>query len=617
MRTFFLITLFLLIRMGCETFASHNKQVDGYPVANFALTVNVSASGDLYGRILQNPGKLGDWLADKGAVRFSIEKDGHRHPLSDFAQKDVRRLFPFVKGSYKNSPLIKSEITVETFCPLGINDPETSTLPVLMLEMTCSNPSAGDETFTLVASPEGLLAEGMNSYSSDNRNGISNNKTCRISVNADICWQDGKLSIPIYLKAGEKRQLRILLAFHDEDWVSVNNFRNLDELSRYVHLTWKALKDKTILFSEAIPATGDTELDTYFRWYMVPGISLTKWTRKDEVLTMGYCELNQRDSYWTSWLHLVLFKDIERRMIEESIAWQQPSGKIPTTILPLIEREDDLDINAFFILRATRFYQYYHERGSLTAWWPALKKSMDWLLSRDDSQSGLPAQISFWGDWKDVKGVDGRKYSPFSCLIYLAALKQMMYLSRECDDTNSYRTYEAAYNRGFASVNKPVEEGGLWNGEYYCQVWRDGTVNDKLLQDQTIGILFDVVPRERAEKIIRSLNSKSMTPYGICETYPYYPDSFGYRSATYHNGGVWPWVSFMDCWSRIRLGREDEAVSLIKKVAQADLVASGDWSPNEHLNSLTGENLGFQLQGWNAGLFGLVYFGIVHPDIIP
>ncbi|MDR1594905.1 MAG: hypothetical protein LBS43_10565, partial [Prevotellaceae bacterium] len=61
----------------------------------------------------------------------------------------------------------------------------------------------------------------------------------------------------------------------------------------------------------------------------------------------------------------------------------------------------------------------------------------------------------------------------------------------------------------------------------------------------------------------------------------------------------------------------DEAIDLVKKVAKADLVESGDWSPNEHINSLTGENLGFQLQGWNAGLFGLVYFGIVHQGIIP
>lgn len=50
-------------------------------------------------------------------------------------------------------------------------------------------------------------------------------------------------------------------------------------------------------------------------------------------------------------------------------------------------------------------------------------------------------------------------------------------------------------------------------------------------------------------------------------------------------GGSWTWLNFM-----------------------------GDWSANEHLNSLTGENLGFRLQGWDAALFGLVYYGL-SPDL--
>ena len=331
---------------------------------------------------------------------------------------------------------------------------------------------------------------------------------------------------------------------------------------------------------------------------------------------MGYRELNQRDSYWTSWLHLVMFKDMERRMIEESIEWQQPSGKIPTTILPLIERDDDLDINAFFILRVARFWQMYHERQNLQTYWPALKKAMEWLISRDKEHVGLPMQVSFWGDWKDVGGVEGRKYSPFSCLVYMAALKKMELMAEVCGDSTAADEYAGAYDRAFRRVNMDVKDGGLWNGEYYCQIWRDGSVNDRLLQDQTIGILFGVVPDDRAAKIFGALNERSLTPYGIAETFPYYDESFGYPPATYHNGAVWPWVSFMDCWARVRMGRRAEAVELVKRVGRADLVDSGDWSPNEHINSLTGENLGFHIQGWNAGLFGLVYFGLVNTGVI-
>jgi glycogen debranching enzyme len=122
-----------------------------------------------------------------------------------------------------------------------------------------------------------------------------------------------------------------------------------------------------------------------------------------------------------------------------------------------------------------------------------------------------------------------------------------------------------------------------------------------------IGVFYGVVPGDRAEKIVESLNKQSLTQWGIAETTPYYPAGWGYEEATYHNGGVWPWLSFMDCWARLKMGRTDEAISLIKRVAKADLTDSGDWSPNEHINSLTGENLGYHIQGWNAGLFGLVF----------
>ena len=590
---------------------------DGYPIANFALTVNASASGDFFGQIMRNTGVLGDWLEKRGGVMFSIEKNGERLRFSEFPHKDIVREFPFVRGDYKGSSLTKIEFETEAFCPLGINDGETSALPLLMLEIRCLNPTSNAENFMLVARPDNDWAKGMRGCESERYSGITNGTDCQITVAQDGArWQKGELFIPVSLESGEEKSIRVLLAFRDESWISSLDFQNLDELSAYAYRMWNVCRDKTFAFSDAIPRTGDKELDTYLRWYMIPSVSLTKWTRNGELLTMGYCELNQRDSYWTSWMHLVFYKDLERKMIEESIEWQQPSGKIPTTILPLIEREDDLDINAFFILRVARFYRFYHAKRDLLAYWPAMKNAMNWLISMDTDGVGLPAQISYWGDWKDVKGIEGRKYSPFTCLIYLAALKEMAYLAGECGDKTGEVYYCSAYEKGYKMINKSVKEGGLWNGSYYCQIWRDGSVNDRLLQDQTIGIMLGVVPEERAIKIIETLNAKSMTPYGVAETFPYYDENFGYEPATYHNGGVWPWVSFMDCWARIRLGRQDEAIALVKKVAYADLVASGDWSPNEHINSLTGENLGFQIQGWNASLFGLVYFGLFNNEII-
>lgn len=606
-----------LVSMLCFTLRAQVKPAaGGYPIANFALTVNVSEQGDMYGQVLQNVGKLGGWLLDRGPVRVELEKDGKKETLSQFKDKDIRRVFPFVEAEYAKSSHISSNIKLKTFCPLAVNDAETSSLPVLMLEMECTNPTRKEETFTIVVKPGNEIC-GQMSSDNEGKRSVASNGSFAVAADVDAEWSGNAFRVPVTLKGKEMKAVRIAISLYDSDWISARNFASAGEVVKHACSVWDILETKTEEFSQAIPETGIEDVDTYLRWYMVPAISLTRYNKKGEILTMGYMELNPRDSYWTTWVHLLLYKDAERKMIEECLAAVSPAGKMPTTILPVIEREDDLDINAFLILRAARFYQLYHEKDKLLSYWPVLKKAMDWLISRDTKGKGLPRQVSFWGDWKDVKGVEDREYSPFSALVYLAALKKMMYMGEECGDSVAIEKYEDAYRKGYDILNKPVEEGGMWNGRYYCQLWKDGSVNDKLLEDQTIGILFDVVPRDKGLKIIESLNEMSLTPYGVAETFPYYPKEFGLDPATYHNGAVWPWVNFMDCWARIRLGQKDDAIDIIKRVGRADIIASGDWSANEHINSLTGENLGFHIQGWSAALFGTVYFGLVNPDIVP
>ena len=57
---------------------------DGYPLANFGLTVNASADGSMFGEVLQNTGALGEWLTEKGSVQFYVEKRGKSHDFAGF-----------------------------------------------------------------------------------------------------------------------------------------------------------------------------------------------------------------------------------------------------------------------------------------------------------------------------------------------------------------------------------------------------------------------------------------------------------------------------------------------------------------------------------------------------
>ena len=221
----------------CHSMVAQKRQVaDGYPIANFALTVNASVSGDFFGQIMQNPGTLGDWLTNRGAVMFSLEKDGKRQLFSEFSKKNIIREFPFVKNDYKGSSLTKVTFTTEAFCPLGINDAETSALPVLMLEICCSNPTSKEEHFTLVAQPDENLAKDMSACENDGYTGISNKDNCQITTDqAESLWAGQRLSIPVSLQAGEKKKIKVLFTFRDENWISSINFQALDDLSTYVY----------------------------------------------------------------------------------------------------------------------------------------------------------------------------------------------------------------------------------------------------------------------------------------------------------------------------------------------------------------------------------------------
>ena len=593
--TFVLMSNMITVQSGAAVLT------DGFPIANFSVTANAGADGSLFGTTMINPGKLGAWLQPQAKFPLSFRIGHISMPLSLINSKVVERKFPFVHNIYGASSLIPAEVSVTAFAPLAIDNVEVSSLPVLFAEIEFLN-VVSDCDITIVLSRENISEESVPyAFAVDN---------------TDYVQTDSTLEIPVRLTFGDQKTIRIAIAMLDKLTMAANNYTTPSSLAEYAISRYDMFYELTRRFAEAIPLSGNKEIDEYLHWYMIPAVSLTKCTSEGNIVTMGYCELNQRDSYWTSWLHLNLFPLAERRMIEESVAAIRPSGKIPTTILPLIDRKDDLDINAFFIMRIDRYFKVYPSAEMPEAWWNALTAAADWLISRDTDGDGIPVQNSFWGDWKDVKGIEGRKYSPFSALIYEAAMRAMHKMADKLGHAELASKYANAAERADKFINLSITEGGLWNGEYYVQRWSDGSVNDHLLQDQTIGILMGVVDAERAESIFNALNNKSLTAYGICETFPYYPVEFGYAPATYHNGAVWPWVSFMDDWARIKTGRIEEAIDLIKRVGRADLVESGDWSPNEHINSLTGENLGFLLQGWNSNLYGLVYYGLLNPGIV-
>ncbi|MBK5261936.1 MAG: hypothetical protein JJE17_05085 [Peptostreptococcaceae bacterium] len=568
----------------------------------------------MFGKVLRNPGRIGKYLEDMGSLEFFIQRDSSLIPFSEVMVSQDRN-FPMVTGEYQISPDNGIVFSTTVWAPIGTNNLEVSSLPVVQMEFEFRNQSKNSDDIAIVCKPSDLIPTNHIRCLKTKESNISFGELSFTS-NYPAYWDplNHEIKISLKLKQGEKQKIRIAVSVFDKEWVSANYFNSHKEMIDNVFDKWDDLKSCTYKFKSQIPVSGDKKIDEYMLWNIIPAIVLTKCTKNGEVLTMGYTEMNQRDSYWTSWMHLVLFSVLEKKMIEESASFQQLSGKIPTTILPLIERNDDLDINAYFVLRALRYVYYYNDIAFGKELFPYLERALDWLVSRDIDGFGLPKQHSFWGDWKDVPGVDGRTYSPYTAFLYLAALRQTVDFAKRAGMGSDISRFKTAYSKGIRVVNAPVDQGGMWNGKNYVQLWKDKRKCDKILEDQMVGVFFGIVNKERSERVIKTIELHNTTPYGVAETFPYYPKGKGFSApGNYHNGGVWPHLNFMDAWARIKVGKEKSAFRLIKNVCKADL--SGDFTPNEYLNSITGENKGMCLQGWNANYFGVVYFGILNHNL--
>ena len=601
----------------------------GLVIGNSTLAAAVTGRGRLYGRIQYNPPYFDygmNSLREAGECGFEFEGSDGTHRDRDLRWTISDNTYPrYMADSMLPDGTV---LSVLAFAPLSARDEETLFTPCLVTEYTVSNPSGQDKKLkiTLEWHPtkdvlrdsfgkQGEVTEiGRNHFligEGDAFLSAFGGEKCAGSVSFDGSI---RLTANLTIPAGEQKKCVFLLGIFEANHRFRMKFDTTVDICRYMAADYARIRDDLTDFIAVIPNVGDGQILRYTRWYMQAAILLTKSARTGEVITMGYTELNQRDSFWTSFVHLSLWSGLEKEIIRLSARWMRPDGKIPTTILPRIERHYDIDINEYFCLRIARYHRYHRDIGFLEEMYDFYRRSVAFLLSFDRDGDGIPEQdtpdnpMSFWGDWKDVPGVSGRKLAPHFCLLWLAVLKEGAHLAGEMEDFETKSQYEILYDRSFDVMNRPVAEGGLWLDDHYAEVWYDGRSMTEVLQDQVVGMIWGVVPPDRIWLIYSALN-RGENAFGIPETWPYRPDSFGCEGGDYHNGGVWPYLMFCDIMSRYRAGCSRDAERLIRKVGYHDLEVPGDFAPNEYLHGTTGENRGMEIQGWSAALYGSITHG--------
>jgi hypothetical protein len=611
-----------------------------YVVGNFSVAASLSDDGLKIHKLLFNPPVLGQWLQPVGHGELRMTISGRER----FSNTGGHAVFPESVANFRSQDT-GVEAEVSTFAPLSSGTATSSFnsfLPVVVVQVTLTNRRARsqriDTSYALTPDKPGAsIGTGNVSFNGQDIPEVFQ-RTVRaqawlMGVSAmhapPISWQvpsgpdsEGALTLgaTVALDPGKSVVLSWVLGIYDSREYTARHLASRLALQRYLlELGLESLGQQTQEFIAALPRTGDADIDLYLRWYLSPAILLTKGTSTGDVLTMGYSELNQRDSFWTSGAHLIYWPDLELKMLHESMSHQHASGQVPMTILPTIDRTHNIDGNEYFILRIARYYQWVRDDAFLKEALPHVKKAVQYLQAQDREHIGLPEQTSYWADWKDVPGVEGRMYAPHFDLLWLAALKSAQSLARSAADAPFEQHLTALYDRASERINRDVSQGGLWNGTHYVDLWRDGRRPAYMLEDQTVAAIWNVIPRERLESIYATLNASNESSFGVRETYPYITPGFNqgkndegveeYGAGEYHNGGIWPWLNFADAWGRFLNGHATDADRILKEVGHQQLVRSHQYAPGEFLNGETGKTGGFPIQGWDADILSAIYFG--------
>ena len=521
---------------------------------NFSVSGLFDPTSNVLSKVYFNPPVLGESLKEIASFQFSIFHNNEYVPISSFRISNFDYSWPIPVMS-----LLPIKLNVKCWSPIAFNDVKTTSLPVIFVEF------ASSLEFSIKMDILNVNDYKDTSFSLFVANEDDNFKM----VNLDQTFLNGK------------RQVLAFVPWH-ENLYAANFYSNPTEMMQSIKID--ELRVNTQQIEKYLPEVRP-EKRCLLNLELVPAFALTRIIKTGDILTMGYCELNQRDSFWTSFVHLILFKDAEIKMIDESCAEQMATGKIPTTILPLINREFDIDITAYFVLRIVRFVRYYEDFENGKKWFPYVKKAIDYLASLRDEKN-VPFARDFWADWKDIKGINNRLYGPHFVLITKAAVKEFNWLCSKL---------------GESSINIEINAEPLWNGEYYQDVMRDGTVDGRFHQDQMIAELWNVCGgKERYHKMLKKAEELE-NQFGLPETLPFYPENeFGYKIGEYHNGGIWPWLCFADASARIASGNRKSGEALLYTVAATDILSFGDLCSNEYHHGVTGCGGGNNIQGWNS-----------------
>ena len=636
-------------------------------------TGNFGISSDCwFSNIVYNPSAYSTYLAEAGrGATLEVSVDGSPpRPLSAIFSASPPSVFPECSFSATLSPGV--QLRWRAFAPLSPEDAELGFIPLLLGGLTLDvSPTAprysrnatllyryfcgSDEGARAACSVGGSAAwyawlpqplQGAANFSAGPlfvgaTGGLAAGAHCG-GLPSDrapaLCAQLTVVSEP---GGGSSFESGVLfVGYHVPEGRYASAFPTPLSLAVYGASSASLLAAHHAAFVAAIPSTGSPAVDAGMRAWLQAPILLTKGVGT-RALTMGYVELNARDSFWTTaGLHALLWPSLEALMLRESCEFAcspgggPPSycraadhGKIPTCVLPTIVRDDNVDITAFWALRVGRYFAATGDAATLEELYPCLRAALLYLQRRAAPGEALPAARadSYWGSWLDVPFMKGRKLIADNSAVYLAAQRvgataaALLLASHGGAATNATRAdvlnFSAAYAAGWRQLTAASASegggGGQWDvasGSLRDTRW-DGRASNYSLGDQFMAVYFNLLGAPRAQSLLAWVTKPGASglegPFGIRALFPYEPhaaDPWGgeYDAGVYANGGSYAWLTCGTVLALAAAGDTAGAWRVWLKLTTRMFEPGAGGLAYEYLHSDTGARMGHAPQGWDG-----------------
>lgn len=290
----------------------------------------------------------------------------------------------------------------------------------------------------------------------------------------------GALNSKFTLAPGESKKVTFVLTWyfpnviHGIEWdnwtfagnMYTNWFANSLEVANYMESNYNDFYDNTKLFH-------DSFYESNLPQYILDRISSQTSVMKSKVVfwskdgyfggweglssgnPLGHGNLNHVWHYAQSYARL--FPEIARKMREESYSYMKTDGGLPhrqKTSFPAFDGQ------CGEIIASYREHLQNEDEAWLLLQWPKVKKSMDFVINKWDSDKD---GVLHGGAWNTLDAETAGNNSWLGTL-YLTALESSEKMAEISGDPSSVAIYKTIRESGAELQNTQ-----LWNGEYYIQ----------------------------------------------------------------------------------------------------------------------------------------------------